>query len=287
MHKKEVKAILSATKGMNLYRGCSHGCIYCDSRSKCYNMEHEFEDIEVKINAPILLEEALRKSRNKYMIGTGSMGDPYCHLETEFRLTRKCLELIYKYGYGVSIQTKSTRLLEDLELLQKINEKTKVVVNVTLTTSDDNLCKLLEPNVSTTKERVEMLKKLHERGITTIVWLCPFLPFINDNAENIRNLLNYCIDAHVYGIICFGIGLTLREGNREYFYESLDKSFPGLKQRYINKYHDQYVVNSDASSNLMNIIKDECAKNNIVFDNDSLFSYMHTFPEKNSQLALF
>ena len=287
MHYKEVKNILSINKGMNLYRGCSHGCIYCDSRSKCYNMNHDFEDIEVKINAPILLEQTLIKSKQKYMIGTGSMGDPYCHIESELKIMHKCLEIIEKYGYGVSIQTKSTRLLDDLEILKKINEKSKVIVQVTLTTFDDELCKKIEPNVEVTSKRVEMLRVLRDNNIKTIVWLCPILPFINDTEENIKKIIEYCVEAKVYGIICFGMGLTLREGNREYFYKKLDESFLGLKQKYINTYKDSYEVTSRNNYDLMKLLETECKKNNIVLNNNELFKYMREFPERNNQLSLF
>ncbi len=225
MHYKEVKTILSANNGMNVYRGCTHGCIYCDSRSKCYKMEHDFEDIEVKVNAPELLENALRKKRKKCMIGTGSMCDPYMHIETELNHTRKCLEIIDRYGFGLSIQTKSDRILRDLDLLKSINNKSKCVVQMTMTTYDENLCKLIEPAVCTTKKRYEVLKKMRDNGIPTIVWLDPILPFINDTEENLKGILDYCIDAEVIGIICFGMGLTLREGSREYFYKNLMSTF--------------------------------------------------------------
>ena len=157
MHFVQAKGILSGSNGMNLYRGCSHGCIYCDSRSKCYNFTHAFEDIEVKENAPELLEKALRSKREKCMIGTGSMCDPYLHIEEDLMLTRRCLELIDRYGYGVAIQTKSTRILRDMDLLQSINRKAKAVVQMTLTTYDEDLCRLIEPNVSTTRERLSLI----------------------------------------------------------------------------------------------------------------------------------
>ena len=157
MHFVQAKGILSKNNGMNIYRGCSHGCIYCDSRSKCYGFTHAFEDIEVKENAPELLEKALRSKRQKCMIGTGAMCDSYLHIEETLSLTRKCLELIDRYEYGVAIQTKSNRILRDLDLLQSINEKAKAVVQMTLTTYDEELCKKIEPNVSTTRQRFEVL----------------------------------------------------------------------------------------------------------------------------------
>ena len=226
MHFKEAKTILSSKNGMNIYRGCSHGCIYCDSRSKCYNMDHDFEDIEVKVNAPELLEAALRKKRKKCMISTGSMCDPYMHIEARLACTRKCLEIIDRYGFGVALLTKSNLILRDLDILTSINSKSKCVVQLTLTTWDEDLCRILEPTVCTTRERFEVLKIMNENGIPTVVWLDPILPFINDTEENLRGILEYCVRAKVYGIICFGMGMTLREGNREYFYSKLDEHFP-------------------------------------------------------------
>ena len=286
MHEVEVKGILSAKNGMNIYRGCTHGCIYCDSRSKCYQMKHDFEDIEVKRNAAILLENALRRKRKKCMIGTGAMSDPYIHLEEKLGYTRKCLELIYQYGFGLAIQTKSARILRDLNLLKKINKKAKCVVQMTLTTYDENLCKIIEPNVSTTRERFEVLKVMRDNNIPTVVWLSPFLPFINDTEENIRGLLDYCIEAKVHGIICFGIGLTLREGNREYFYKKLDEHFPGLKAKYISCYGNSYEVLSPNHNKLMAVIRNECEAHGIVHDINQCFNYLHDFEDKDGYQQL-
>lgn len=289
MHYKEVKAILSSKNGMNLYRGCTHGCIYCDSRCRCYHIEHDFEDIEVKSNASELLEATLRKKRKKCMIGTGSMCDSYMHIEMKLNHTRRCLEIIEKYGFGLTIQTKSNRILRDLELLKSINQKAKCVVQITLTTYDESLCKILEPAVSTTRERFEVLKIMRDNGIPTVVWLDPILPFINDTEENLRGILNYCIEAKVYGIICFGMGLTLREGSREYFYAKLDEHFPGLKQKYHRRYGYSYEIMSDNNDKLMDIFHSECKKNNIICDNDEVFAYLHTFEDKQQpeQISLF
>lgn len=289
MHFVKVKGVLSPNGGMNLYRGCSHGCIYCDSRSKCYGMNHTFEDIEVKENAVELLESALRRKRKRCMIGTGAMSDPYIPLEARLNYTRKALMLIEKYGFGVALQTKSDSVLRDLDVLKRINEKTKAVVQMTLTTADEALCKIIEPNVSTAKERFEALKSFRDNGIPTVVWLCPVLPYINDTAENIRQILEMCVEARVRGVICFGMGLTLREGNREYFYRQIDKSFPGLKERYIREFGNQYVVNSPRNAELMSLFHRVCGANGIMHDNDRIFEYMHRFEEKNApqQLSLW
>lgn len=291
MHYTKVKNILSAKNGMNLYRGCSHGCIYCDSRSNVYNMQHKFEDIEVKENAIELLEKSLKSKRKKCMIGMGSMTDPYIPLEEEIQNTRKALELIYKYGFGATLITKSSSILRDLDILKAINNKTKCVVQMTLTTFDEKLCKIIEPNVSSTKERFETLKILNQNNIPTIVWLTPILPLINDTKENIFGILNYCIKAKVYGILCFGMGITLREGNREYFYEKLDKFFPRLKERYIKTYGTNYILNSPNNKSLMNIFYKTCKQHNIICDNNNIFQYLNTFESKDipekQQLELF
>ncbi len=287
MHFVDAKGLLSAGNGMNLYRGCTHGCIYCDSRSKCYGFTHDFEDVEVKRNAPELLERALRSKRKKCMIGTGAMSDPYMHCEEELRLTERCLEIIERYGFGVAIQTKSDRILRDLELLERINKKAKCVVQMTLTTYDEDLCRVLEPNVCTTKERFRALQIFREHGIPTIVWLSPILPFINDTAENINGILDYCIRAEVYGIITFGMGVTLREGDREYFYRALDRHFPGMRERYHRKYGYAYEVPSDRDRELMALLRDRCGSNGIVCGADACFRYMKEFPEKYEQLRLF
>ena len=289
MHYVQAKGILSANNGMNLYRGCQHGCIYCDSRSACYRMEHAFEDIEVKENALELLENALRSKRRRCMIGTGSMSDPYIPLETELCMTRRALELIDRYGFGVTLITKSDRLLRDIDLLKSINDRTKAVVQVTLTTHDDELCKLIEPNVCPTSARFEMLKKLRDAGIPTVVWLCPILPFINDTRENLLGILSMCAEAGVRGIINFGMGLTLREGNREYFYKMLDRHFPGMKERYIKTFGNSYVADSPNSAELNALLRQFCAAQDILADNEQIFAYLSAFEEKKSgeQISLF
>ena len=287
MHFIEAKSILSAQNGMNLYRGCTHGCIYCDSRSACYNFTHAFEDIEVKQNAPELLEKALRSKRKRCMIGTGAMCDPYMHCEEKLQITRKCLEIIEHHGFGAAIQTKSTRILRDLDLLKSIHQKAKCVVQMTLTTYDENLCRILEPNVSTTKERFEALRIFHENGIPTVVWLSPILPYINDTRENIQGILELCIRAKVKGIICFGMGLTLREGDREYFYAALDRHFPGLKEKYHRRYGYAYELPSDNSRELMKLFRETCTSNGILHDVNACFQYLHEFPEPYEQLTLF
>ena len=287
MHYVQAKSILSAHNGMNLYRGCQHGCIYCDSRSLCYQMNHPFEDIEVKENALPLLEQALKNKRKRCMIGTGAMSDPYIPLEETLRLTRGALELIYRYGFGVAIQTKSARILRDLELLKAINHQSKAVVQMTLTTCDENLCRIVEPAVSTTRQRVEALKRFRDAGVPTVVWLCPLLPWLNDTPENVLGILESCREAGVKGIINFGMGLTLRDGDREYYYAALDRHFPGLKQRYMAVYGNAYELPSPRSRELWQLFHETCENYGIWHDNDQIFTYMTTFEEKQQQMSLF
>ena len=290
MHFVDAKGILTGSGGscgINVYRGCSHGCIYCDSRSKCYRFTHPFEDIEVKQNAPELLDAALRSKRKKCMIGTGSMSDPYMHCEETLGLTRRCLEVILKNGFGAAIQTKSDRILRDIDLLSEINRTAKCVVQVTLTTYDDDLCRILEPNVCNTKRRIEVLEEMKKRGIPTVVWLTPILPFINDTAENITEILNECVRVGVKGIIDFGMGMTLREGDREYYYDALDKHFPGMKERYIKRYGNAYELPSPNAQELRGIFREICKTNGILSTPEECFGFMQEMPEKYTQISLF
>ncbi len=293
MHFVTAKTILTP-RSMNIYRGCMHGCIYCDSRSKCYQFTHDFEDIEVKQNAPELLEETLRRKRKRCMIGTGSMTDPYIPLEKELGLMRRCLEIIDRYGFGVALITKSDLVLRDLDILTRINNKTKAVVQMTLTTADDELCKLIEPAVCPTSRRFEVLQACRNAGIPTVVWFSPLLPFINDTRENIDGIIDYCVKAGVKAIICFGIGLTLREGNREYFYAALerlaarDPHFTGMKERYQKTFGYSYMCSSPHERELMLYLSQQCRRNNIMLGTASVFKWMEEFPQKDPlQQSLF
>ena len=285
MHFVKAKSILTPTS-MNIYRGCQHGCIYCDARSHCYQMQHDFEDIEVKENTLALLEDALKRKRKPCMIGTGAMGDPYIPLERELKIMRGALELIDRYGFGIALQTKSCDVLRDMDLLRRINDKTKAVVQMTLTCWDDDLCRIVEPHVSVTSERFEALKRFRDAGIPTVVWLCPLLPFINDTEENLTGILGMCAEAQVQGIIHFGMGLTLRSGNREYYYSQLDRHFPGLKEKYIRLYGDSYEVPSPDSDNLLRLFHQICDETGMMHDNEQIFEYMHRFEDKQ-QLRFF
>lgn len=288
MHFITAKHALSSKNGINIYRGCTHGCIYCDSRSDCYNLNHEFTNVGVKENIIDLLDIELMRKRKKIMIGVGSMSDPYLHCEKELKYTRRMLELALKYGHGVNILTKSDLVLRDLELLVEINKHSKVVVSMTLTTFDEELSSKTEENVCNTKRRIEVLEILHNAGIEVGVWFGPFLPYITDGVDNFLDLLEESKRIGASYILCFGIGLTLRPGNREYFYEKLDQHFVGLKDIYRKEFKDYYNVGSKNHFYLMNTYEDFCKRNNIIYGIDSCFKFMSEYENHEyEQLSLF
>ena len=289
MHFVTAKGILSSSVGMNIYRGCQHGCVYCDARSRCYQMNHIFEDIEVKENAISLLEAALKGKRRPCMMGTGTMSDPYIPLEKNLCMTRQMLEMLDKYGFGATLLTKSDLVLRDLDVLQRINSRTKAVIQISLTIMDDNLSRILEPNVCPTSRRIEVLRELQKAGIPTVVWLCPVLPYLTDTKENIQGILDACRETGVKGIIQYGMGLTLRDGNREYFYKALDRHFPGLKDVYIRNYGNAYELPSPRAIELSKFFHATCETYGIWHDNDRINAYLREFDEKDActQLSLF
>ncbi|MBR1708568.1 MAG: radical SAM protein [Clostridia bacterium] len=287
MHFVNAKSLLTRWNGMNIYRGCSHGCVYCDSRSDCYQFTHPFEDIEVKQNAPELLEKILRSRKKKIMISSGSMCDPYQPCEKELRLTRKCLELVDQYGFGATVITKSDLVLRDTDLFCSINQKAKAVVQMSLTIADEGLSQKLEPGVCNTHRRYEVLKEFEKNGVPTVVWMSPLLPFLTDTRENVETILDYCFDAGVKGIICFDIGMTLRSGNREYYYRALDKLLPGLSAKYKETYGNCYEVVSDHNEELMKMFHTECEKRGVLHTPDECFRYTGDLPEKYKQMSIF
>lgn len=287
MHTVKAKALLNRWNSMNVYRGCQHGCVYCDSRSLCYRFTHPFEDVEVKENAPALLEDALLNRRKRCVIGSGSMADPYQPLEKDLQLTRRCLELLDRYGFGATVITKSDLVLRDLELFASIHDRAKSVLQMTLTVADDTLSRKLEPNVCTTTRRYEVLKAFQARGIPTVVWMTPLLPYLTDTPENVRAILDYCADAGVKGIVCFNMGMTLREGDREYYYAALDRLFPGLSDEYRAQYGNAYEVLSPRSGELSRLFHETCEARGILHDPEACFRYIAQLPEKYAQTSLF
>lgn len=289
MHYKEVKAILSPQNGLNVYRGCSYSCVFCDARSTCHRMDHEFDDIEVKAHAVDMLEYALKKKRTKSMIQIGASSEPYIPLEEELQLVRRCLNQIERFDFGLVLYTHSTLALRDIDILDKINRKTKCIVIVRLSTSDDALAKQMEADTSLPSERLMLMKKLTARGITVIVRLAPILPFINDSLENIQELLSYCEQANVYGILTDKMCPVLREGNRERFYQQLYKKFPDIYDRYEEVYGDEKTLKTENYDAIMTYIRETCEAHGIQHDKEELLRFTREYKNKTigTQLSLF
>ncbi len=269
---------------MNLYRGCSHGCIYCDSRSSCYHI-NQFDEVRGKENALFLLEKELIKNK-KGVVGIGAMSDTYNPQEKKQEITRKALALISKYGYGVSIDTKSDLILRDLDLLKEINHKNNVIVKFTITTPKNHLSKIIEPRVCSSSKRLEAIKKLSDNGIYVGIMLNPVLPFLNDKEEDIRNLVFLAHQAGAKFITSY-MGMTLRDNQRDYYYEKLDIHFKGLKEKYQQIYIDSYYCSVLNAKGLWHVLKEECEKHNILYDmKDIIREYKKEIPS-NRQMSFF
>ena len=271
----EAKSMIQSNHNFNLIKGCTHGCIYCDSRSECYQIK-AFENVAIKKDALLIMENELQRKRQKALLSTGGMSDPYVHLESRLLLMQNTLKLIYKYGFGISVLTKSTMILRDLALYEKINERYKSVVQLTITTTDDKLAKIIEPHVSLPSERLKALKIFAASGIITGIWMTPILPYINDTEVNIKNIVKKAAEHDVKFIVSFGMGTTMRKGSREYFYKELDKSFPGLKQKYMNTYGDRYICDSPKATPLQKVFEASCETYGLLYkqaDIDDLIQY--------------
>ena len=269
---------------MNIYRGCSHGCIYCDSRSLCYKVEN-FDVIRAKQDALRIIRDDLLKKRKRGVIGTGAMSDPYNPFEEEYKLTRNALELINAYRFGVAIATKSHLVSRDASTLKDIQAHSPVIVKMTITTGDDNLCNVVEPKAPLSSERFSAVKELSSNGVYAGILMMPLLPFINDTEENIISIVHKAKESgarFIYG----DMGMTLRAGNREYYYENLDKRFPGIKEKYIKKYNERYHCSSPNAKRLWNIFASECKRLELRYEmRDIVIDYKRGYTVK--QLELF
>lgn len=270
---------------MNLYRGCSHGCIYCDSRSDCYHIEN-FDIVKGKENMLHILENELSKKRLKGIVGIGAMSDTYNPIEIKYKQTRGALQLISKYSFGVSIDTKSNLILRDIDLLKEINSKNNVIIKFTITTPDDKLSKIIEPNVCVSSKRLEAIKTLNDNGIFAEIMMNPVLPFITDKEEDIKKLVriasrNGAKFIHTY------MGMTLRENQRAYYFDKLDEHFPGLKDKYIKNYGDKYNCLVPNYRQLYKVFTDECNKYGILYKMDEIIKAYKKESENNEQITLF
>ena len=271
---------------MNIYRGCCHGCIYCDSRSECYRVEN-FDTVTVKENALALIRKELAGKRKKGVIASGSMSDPYNPFEKSMKLTRQSLELINDYGFGCGLTTKSPLITRDSDILKKIQEHSPVITKITVTCADDKLSLKTEPFAPPSSERFAALKKLSESEIFAGVLMMPLLPFINDTQENMISIIKQA-KQNGAKFIFPSFGVTLRANQRDYFYEKLDESFAGIKNKYIRVFGGEYACNSPRMKNLYEAFENTCKKEGLIYKmNDIIRAYKSKYLKTDPQLSLF
>ncbi|SEW41456.1 SPL family radical SAM protein [[Clostridium] fimetarium] len=269
---------------MNLYKGCCHGCIYCDSRSDCYHIDN-FDSVRLKENCINILEQDLRSKRNTGVVGIGAMSDTYNPFEKQYEITRDSLKLLAQYGFGTSIDTKSSLVKRDIDILKKIAEHNSCIVKLTITTADDELCKIIEPNVCVSSKRFEAIRELASNGIFTGVLLMPILPYINNTEENIKTIINKAAEAGAKFVYAM-FGVTLRENQRDYYYQKLDEHFPGMKKKYIEKYGVSYTCTSDNAKELYEMYVSECKRLGLLYKMEDI---IEAYKGANSyeQISLF
>lgn len=274
-----VKTMISKTKdkrwfgtdfNMNIYRGCSHGCIYCDSRSECYHVE-DFDRVRAKLDCLKILEQELSKKRTTGVIGTGAMSDPYNPFEREYELTRGALQLIDQYEFGVAIATKSPLISRDIDVLKRIQRHSPVLVKMTITAGDDLLSRKVEPHVGPSSERFETVRQLSQAGICAGLLLMPILPFIEDQPENILSIVAQASGAGAQ-FIYPGFGVTLRQNQRDYYYKALDREFPGLRRQYEHTFGDAYSCNARNAKELYSLFAKACQERGIVYKMKDIIS---------------
>ena len=270
---------------MNLYKGCSFGCIYCNSRCESYHIKN-FDQIRCKENALEILEEELKSKGYKGVISLGTLSDPYNLEEENLKLTRGALELILKYGFGVSIDTKSDLILRDIDLLKAISERNSVIIKISITTHDDSLAKKIEPKVISSSRRFELVKTLNENGIYTGILLHPVLPFLTDNEDTITSIIEKGYSAHTK-FIYTKMGMTLRTNQRDYYYAALDQLYPGLKEDYMSVYNNRHICNTLQYRYLMELFLNKCSEYHILTDMDAIISDYKKVIPKNEQISLF
>lgn len=272
---------------MNIYKGCCHGCIYCDSRSSCYQII-DFDRVRIKENSTEIIKKELQSKRKKGVVGTGAMSDPYNPFEKKYRLTRQALKLVDEYRFGLGIATKSSLITRDIDILKKIKQHSPVIVKMTITTFDDELCKNIERKVCTSDERFKAIEQLSYNNIYTGVLLTPILPFINDNEENIKNIIKKVHECGGKFIYSYGMGVTLRQNQREYYFQQLRKIFPNrnLDKIYMNTFGETYENLSPNSKHLWRVFKEECEKYNILYKMEDIIKGYKSNYEKN-QISWF
>ncbi len=262
----------------NIYRGCMHGCIYCDTRSECYHIDDFDDKIEVKINAIELLRKELSRKRKKETVGFGSSSDPYIPIEKKYELTKQALELVYELRFPLFLLTKNSLVLRDVEIIQKISKQNYACVAFTITTADDDLAKKIEPNASPPSERFMAISILAALGINVGIVMMPILPFINDNVENITNIVNKAKQAGA-SFIYPSFGVTLRDRQRDYFYSKIPNR---MQDQYTKRFGNYYSCYSPSYQKIKKAFIAECRKCGIsydmpTYDKDDLYHQLSFF----------
>jgi DNA repair photolyase len=273
-----------ANYNMNIYKGCSHGCIYCDSRSDCYRVDN-FDQVRAKENALVIVERDLKSKRRKGVVGMGAMSDPYNHFEKEIKLTGGALEIINRLGFGLAIATKSDLITRDTYIIKEISKHSPVLVKTKITTADDALCKKIEPNAPLSSLRFKAIREMSQQGIFTGILLMPVLPFIEDNEENIGKIIELACESGAK-FIYPAFGVTLRENQRDWYYKKLDEHFPGVKEKYIKTYGHAYECRSSRAKALWEFFKVRCKKTGILYNMDEIIA-AYKSPYKKEQLSMF
>lgn len=269
---------------MNLYRGCCHGCIYCDSRSDCYQVDH-FDTVRGKKDTDILLRKELAHRRKKGVIGIGAMSDTYSPFEKQYELTRNALKIINEFHFGVAIPTKSDLVVRDIDLLKQIKEKAPVLIKVTITTTDDKLASIIEPHAPSSTRRFQAIKQLRQAGILAGILMMPILPFINDTPEGIAALVKAAHDVDA-SFIYPSFGVTLRANQRTYYYDKLDELYPGLRAQYQQHYRDKYSATSLRYKELYAVFVRECKRYGIPYKMQDIIQ-LYKQPYEVEQLQMF
>lgn len=272
---------------MNIYKGCCHGCIYCDSRSECYGIEN-FDKVRAKENSIQLIRKELKSKRKTGVVGTGAMSDPYNPFEKDLMLTRNALEQINAFNFGIAIATKSNLITRDIDIFKKIKEHSPVLIKITITTFNDELCKKIESNVCTSSERFEAIRKLSEKGIFTGILLMPVLPFINDDEENIISIVRKAVECGAKFIFAYGMGVTLRKNQRDHFYSELIRLFPDkdIIQKYNTAFGTSYECSSPNAKKLWKVFKAECERLGILYRMQDIIS-AYKFGYDDAQISWF
>ncbi|MFV0529797.1 MAG: radical SAM protein [Lachnospiraceae bacterium] len=269
---------------INLYKGCSHGCIYCDSRSDCYRIEN-FDTVRSKQDAIPLLERDLKSCRGSGVVGIGAMSDAYNPQEKKYEITGQALQLLLEYGYGAALATKSALVARDAELLGRIAAKQSCLVKFTVTAAEDTLSRQLEPGTSVSSRRFAAMEQVAASGVFTGVLLTPVLPFITDNEENLLGIVRQA-KAHGAGFVYTSMGVTLRQNQRDYYYQQLNAHFPGLWQRYNETYGSAYSCQVPDSRQLYRIFAQECERLGLLYKmQDIIAAYKR--PDSYEQMSLF